>query len=417
MKPCITIKLLAGIKFNLLLFAACTLLAGCAGRPEEESIPGSAGNGENISIAAGRAPEEEASETAPPQEEKKPRPETAEKKLHLDMYCRIKVVGDDKLLVYGNKEILLLDMYTLEVLKRAENETYGNTLSGSRIWELEDGGYIASGRLYDEASPKKKPLVMINYDSELQAGSALNLYEMLGQQTETISGNQYEFLENGQKLLYTLASNQKHNFYLYSFQSGEITEIVPQRDITVSNFLYLDSVNQILFQGLDENHQSVLARMDMEGRILDTNSEHYYGSMWDFQDFVLIQESVPMNKEGECAFFYYDIKDGSVRGFPLVEGNKTSDFSIELKARPSSGGKYFVTYNKLRETGICYEPHIYSSEDGRLIHEMQLSSEEFGEGFMISGFYIDDEAERIVLYGTWAHRLETWIVSKDLNDR
>ncbi len=424
------------IKLNAMLLAASALLAGCAGRAEE-NINDSVINGEDIHIAVGNGSEHPAQgdtekepsasdpaitgnmpdgteETAPAQEDKKTRPKIGEQKLHLDMDSRIKAVGEDKLLVYGNKEILLLDMYTLEILKRADNETYGNTLSGSRIWEIEDGGYIVSGRLYDEASSGKK-LVMIDYDSELQAGSVVNLYELLGQETEKIFANNYEFFDNGQKLLYPLAQHQKFSFYLYSFQNGEITEIVPQRDIIVDGFLYLQSKNQILYQGLDENHQNVLVRMDMDGKILDTNSEHYYGNMWDFHDFVLIRESVPMNKEGECAFFRYDLNDGSVQSFPLVEGNKTADFSIEMKAHTSSGGKYYATYKLLGDKGICYELHIYSSEDGSLVRELQLSSEEFGEGFMIRAIYIDDEAERMIIYGFWANRLmETWIVSKDL---
>lgn len=55
-----------------------------------------------------------AGEAGSAQEDKKPRPEVGEKSLHLDMY-------------------------TLEVLKRADNETYGNIFSISAICELENG--------------------------------------------------------------------------------------------------------------------------------------------------------------------------------------------------------------------------------------------------------------------------------------
>lgn len=429
-------------KFHMLLLAGCILFAGCAASSGEENIPGSAG----VNIAAGTDGENPAQDSAgqdgsasgassvpggttqipegmqtsgageacSAREDKKPRPEVGEKKIHLDMYSRIKVVGGDTLLVYGNKEVLLLDMYTLEVLKREDNEAYGNIFSISAVCGLEDGGYRACGKIDDEASPGRRPLVMIDYDSELQAGSVLNLDEMLGQ----ILSGQYKFLDSGQKLLYVLNQNQKSYFYLYDIQSGEITKITPQRDISVSSFRYLEGVNRILFRGDDENNQGVIGRMDMDGKILDINSDHYYGSMWDFQDFALIKESVPMEKEGECAFFYYDFKDGSIRSFPLVEGNKTAEFSLDMTASPSSEGKYYVTFASQPETRMRYKTNIYESVDGCLIGEIQLSIEEFGEGVKINDIYIDDETERMILYGSWTDRpLETWLVSKDLFPR
>ena len=431
------------INLNALLLAGCILFAGCAGRPAEEDIPGSAGSRENANVAAendgGNTAQDGAGQdmSAPgvagrpdgtaqmpegngeasgtdgaglAQEDKKPRPEVGEKKLHLDMYSKIKVVDGDKLLVYGNKEILLLDMYTLDVLKRADNEAYGNIFSISTLCRREDGSCIIGGMLRDkEGSGKKTSSVMITYDSDLQAGGVLDLVETFCPEYEGWI-NSYEFLDNGRKLLYSLTLHPKKCFYIYDFQSGEITEIVSQSDMLVGNFLYLESVDQILYVGLYGDNQRALVRMDMDGQILETNVEHRYGGMWDFQDFVLISESVPAGEKGEGAFFYYDIKDGSVRSFPFADKGDSDAAEII-----SSRGKYFAAWQELPDKEIPYKLHMYSSEDGRLICEIQLSSEEFGEGFILRSIYIDDETERMILYGTWAGRsLETWIVSKDL---
>lgn len=421
----------------------CILFGGCAGQAAGDNIPGSAGNGENIHIpsdtgsgnqekdgagqdiphsaAAGKpdgtahVPEVEgdasgAGSAGSGQEDKSPRLQVEEKKLHLDMYSKIRRVGEDRLLVYGNKEILLLDMYTLEILKRADNEAYGNKFSLDTVCQREDGSYIMGGMLHDEGGTgKKSATVLITYDTELQAGSVMDLKETLCPDYE--SGiYDYEFLDGGQKLLYFLTRNQKSNFYLFDFQKGEVIEIVPQREVYAGNFLYLESVDQILAVGIGEGHQRALIRLDMDGQILDQNSEHSYGKVWGFQDFVLINEAVSVGKKGEGAFFCYDIGDGSVRSFPRVDNN-----GDEVRAVTSGGGKYFVAIHQFPDKQIPYILHIYSSEDGRLMHEMQLSSEEFGEGVILGGIYIDDETGRVILYGTWAGRsLETWIVSKDL---
>lgn len=424
------------VMLKALLFASCILFAGCAASPGEGAVPGSAGNGENVSIpsetdgesqeqdgtgqdipAPGAADRPDGTAQMPEgdgeasgtdgegsaQEDKNSRPEVGEKKLHLDMGSKINHIGEDKLLVYGNKEILILDMYTLEVIKRAGNETYEDKFIVEKVYQREDGSYMICGRIREELSSGwKTSQAVIDYDSELQAGRVLDLKETLCPDYEgSIRG--YEFLDDGRKLLYLLKQN---NICLYDFQSGEITEIVLQEDVMVGNFLYLESVNQILF----DDGQYALVRMDMDGNILETNTEHRYGKMWDFGDFVLINESVKVGEKGEGAFFVYDVKDGSVRSFPLAK-KETSGVSAITSGR----GKYFVAYYPLSDKEIPYKLHIYSSEDGSLICEMQLSSEEFGEGVILNGIYIDDETERMILYGHWAGRsYETWIVSKDL---
>lgn len=429
------------LKFHMLLLAGCILFAGCAGRPGERAVSGAAGKGENVSIpsetdgesqeqdgtgqdipAPGAADRPDGTAQMPEgdgeasgtdgegsaQEDKNSRPEVGEKKLHLDMGSKINHIGEDKLLVYGNKEILILDMYTLEVIKRAGNETYEDKFIVEKVYQREDGSYMICGRIREELSSGwKTSQAVIDYDSELQAGRVLDLKETLCPDYEgSIRG--YEFLDDGRKLLYLLKQN---NICLYDFQSGEITEIVPRADMMmVGSSLYLENVNQVLFVGIYGNNQHSLIKMDMDGNILETNTEHSYGKMWDFGDFVLINEAVPAGEKGEGAFFVYDVKDGSVRSFPLAR-KETSGVSAITSGR----GKYFVAYYPLPDKEIPYKLHIYSSEDGSLICEMQLSSEEFGEGVILNGIYIDDETERMILYGHWAGRsYETWIVSKDL---
>lgn len=199
------------VKLKALLLMGCILFAGCVASPGEGTMSSFEGNWENASISSetdgwdpaqdGAGQDQSASGASsgpggttqipeengeafgtegeePVREDKKSGPEVEEKKLHLDMASKIRQVGEDKLLVYGNKEILLLDMYTMEVLKRANNEAYGDKFTISEIFQREDGICMICGELQEELHHGgKSSQAVIDYDSELQP--VLNLKETL----------------------------------------------------------------------------------------------------------------------------------------------------------------------------------------------------------------------------------------------
>lgn len=296
------------------------------------------------------------------------------------------------LLLIGDR-VIQLDGSTLEVQKEAKNTV---PLLVNPQAAIHGDIYTLLGASFEDWRFK-----LVEYDRNLQVRQITDIEEVSASERELMT---CKLFSDGKLILY----NNINGFYSFDLESGE-TKDLTQEGIFVYDFTCLEETGEILFVGSDPSGKRILGRVDMDGKGLQKeNEDHLWGELWAFGDYALIDEAELVGKEQEGAVFRYDGEKG-IRSYPLTDSAENGNITA------SCGGAYYGTRTGVQGDELRYVIRIYSSEDGRMIKELPLSYEEYGDNFRLKGYLICDDTDRIILYGTWRGReTDTWIVSENL---
>ncbi len=308
-----------------------------------------------------------------------------------DFNGSIHCVEDGELLLEDGERILKLDGRTLAV--QGEKENTAPSLTAPEVVTVKDA-YLLMGQ-----PPGELNLKVIAYDRDLQMKQMIDVAELTASEREIMS---CVFLSEGNRILY----NNIYGLYLFDTASGETIDLT-QEGIFAHHFGCLEQTGEILMSGADASGQRVLNVIGMDGEKMQKEiSGHLFGNIWAFEDFALIDEAEAVGQEGEGVVFRYDA-GGEIQVFPL------SDSSENINITVSCHGAYYATRTKMQDNGMRYLIRVYSSEDGRMVKELPLTDEEYGDDFRLKGYLICDDSGRIILYGTWkGQETDTWITSE-----
>lgn len=294
-------------------------------------------------------------------------------------------LGDDKMLIWGDNTVLL-DLNSMEIIKKASNEELGfSPYQFTKCNLISDGeGYTFAGIVRD-TKESITYLALLQYDKELRIKQFINLEKVIGARREVMA---YKFSDDGTKLLYSTING----FYLYDFDTKE-TNMLYGEGMVVDNCGFFSDNGQILFTGDKNNGNVVFDRVfgsiDVNTNELTINEkQHLWGELWCFEDLTLIEEADVYNKENERIVFAYN-EMGELKMYPLVD--ESENFHIY----PSQEGHYYATRSRAPEGG--YIIRIYGAEEGRLEREISLTYEEYGTGIRLLNILICEERNQIIL--------------------
>lgn len=309
-----------------------------------------------------------------------------------EFYGTVNCVEDGSLLLVGSK-IMLMDSRTLEIQKEAE-------YNGPLLISPQAGIYGDGFKVMGESSEEWR-FNLVEFDRDLHVKQIADIEEAVASERELMA---CKLLSDGDKLLY----NNIYGLYLFDFLSDETIDLT-QDGINVHDFTCLAGKGDILFCGSTSTGERVLGMVDMKGEKQQReNKEHLWGEMWGFEDFALIEEAELVGRERERMVFRYDVDEG-IRSFPLTDNSENGNITVSCR------GGYYATCTYMESHEVRYVIRIYSSEDGRMIKELPLTYEEYGDNFRLNGYLICEKVNRIILYGTWrGQETDSWIVSESL---
>lgn len=378
---------------------ACFVLAGCSGKPAD--TPSNGGTAAPPAVTGNPSPKP-AETTAPPakdMETASPVPkeelvELGEKELYVeeDMGA-FYYAGDGKLFFTFEDTAKLIDANSLEVLKSAEytNEglNFSDLHSPKKLYPTGQGYlFIANHQ-------------MIEFDKDLKIVQDMDLNMELGMSREW---NHFLPIEDGQKLVYY--NGTSHDLCLYDFKAKTKTTLVNCKDLV--DMAYLKDTGRLLLR-VTKNTQATLALFTpQEGQTPEEIASKGIGTMYAFDGFAIFRD-IPVGLVPKT-IYRYDPADGLQSFTPYQEDMETQNIN------PSFDGEYFLT--GARTKGVGVKIRIYSSKDGKLLSEVDLSSEEFGEEFIVKKAWIYEEKKRFVLaLQHWkGHDEGIWLLSQPLSN-
>ncbi len=318
--------------------------------------------------------------------------EEEEQKIILNDAAGIINCVEDGNLLFAGKRIMLMNGHTLEIQKDAENTA---PLLINPHTDLHGNSYLLTGLSSTEGH------FTIQYDSDLRVKQIIDIEEIANPEREIMV---CKWTGGGDKLLY----NNINGLYLFDFVTGE-TKDLTQKEIFIYSFAVLEENQKIVFNGLNADEGRILGLVDMDGEgQQEISTEHLWGDMWAFEDFLLIEEADVVGKEKEGMVFRYDMEE-ELHSFPLSSDTENGNITV------SCNGCYYSTRTSMQDDETRYVIRVYSSQDGSLVRELALTYKEYGENFLLNGYLICDDLNRIILYGTWrGQETDTWIVSKRL---
>lgn len=305
----------------------------------------------------------------------------------------INCVEDGGLLLVDERRILLMDSLSLEVQKEAEHTVPAFMAPQAKATEV---GYLLLGETFEVQSFR-----LVEYDRDLHLKQIADVAEMTASEREIMT---CKLFSGEDKLLY----NNIYGLYLFDLASDRTTDLT-QDGIFIYDFDCLEKTGEILFCGSDPSGEKVLGIVGMDGEKQQEESiGHLWGDIWAFEDFALIEEAELVGREKEGMVFRYDA-EGGIRSFPLSDSDETGNITV------SCHGDYYATRTRMTGDELRYVIRIYSSQDGKMVKELPLTYEEYGDDFRLRGFVICDDVNRIVLYGTWrGQETKTWVASESL---
>lgn len=315
---------------------------------------------------------------------------------------------DGRLLMLGENAVLL-DCKTLEIVERNDNlglDFSFHNLHTCKLTCLENE-YIVLGQLLTLqevgdgmfSSSEEPQLKLVRLGKTLEVLEVIDVDKLLGNDSVI---NNYELIDNGTKLLYDSGAG----FFSYDMETKEHTTLVtpantPVEEAKLSRLLsfgYLSGKKQILFTSFyDDGIHSDLMRTigsvmpDGTGLNYEKEETHFWGNVWCFDKFALIEDD-DFHESGEKAnVFYYDTS-GNIHVYPLAD-EYTS-------IQPSDKGQYFAVQSKTwGADNSCtgYVIRIYSSHNGQPIQEIFCPFSEIGQNTVIANCVICEDTNRILI--------------------
>lgn len=315
---------------------------------------------------------------------------------------------DGRLLMLG-ENAALLDCKTLEIVEKNNNLGLDFSFHNFRTCKLTclENEYIVLGQLLTLqkvgdgmfSSSEEPQLKLVRLGKTLEVLEVIDVDKLLGNNSVI---NNYELIDNGTKLLYDSGTG----FFSYDMETKEHTTLITPANTTVKearlssllSFGYLSEKKQILFtsfydDGIHSDSMRTIGSVMPDGTGLNYEKEetHFWGNVWCFDKFALIEDGDFHESSEKANVFYYDT-NGDIHVYPLAD-EYTS-------IQPSDKGQYFAVQSKTwGADNSCtgYVIRIYSSDSGQPIQEISCPFSEIGQNTVIANCVICEDTGRILI--------------------